>query len=347
MRKKLAGLFLAGVMLLNLTACGEDPDATKYALIVNTQADQTYTDQAWEGIQRFSVENGVKCAQYRTEDTESEAAVAAIDQAVEEGAEVIFCMGEEMSVAVYEAQKEYKKVNFFLMDAEPHKENSEEPSIRENTCVVYIDEVQQGFLAGYSAVAEGARSIGFMGGVQDEHSEKMLAGFIQGAETAAREAGLTAGSIALRQMFTGKDRVSPVYMSDAIAWYKAGCEIIFAPDQEVAVSAAKAAENQNKKIICDGADQMGISAQVLTCTTKDYAGFVYYALGICMDDSFEGKTTLEVGAKENAIGLVMDNTSFTAFSQDKYTEVYANLANGTYAPADKAPETTILTLVNE
>ena len=72
MRKKLAGLFLAGVMLLNLTACGEDPDATKYALIVNTQADQTYTYQAWEGIQRFSVENGVKCAQYRTEDTESE-----------------------------------------------------------------------------------------------------------------------------------------------------------------------------------------------------------------------------------------------------------------------------------
>lgn len=347
MRKKLAGLFLTGMMVLNLTACGEDPDATKYALIVNSKAEQTYTDQVWEGIQKFSVENDVKCAQYVTEETETDAITAAINQAIVEGAEVIFCMGEEMSVAVYEAQKDYKKVNFFLMDAEPHKAKSEESSIRENTCAVYIDEVQQGFLAGYSAVAEGARSIGFMAGVQDERGEKLLAGFIQGAEAAAQEAGLTEGAITLRQTFTGKDRMSPVYMSDAIAWYKAGCEVIFTPDQEVAASVAKAAENQNKKIICEGVDQMGISAQVLTCTTKDYAGFAYYALNSCKNDLFEGETTLEVGAKEDAVGLVMEDAAFTAFSLDEYNKMYEDLANGTYKLADKAPETEIVIQENE
>ena len=349
MKKKLAVLLLGGLALLNLTACGEDPDAKKYALIVNkgTEEYEQYSGQAWEGIEKFSGEQGIKCGKYEPEGNEVSAVTTVIDQAVDEGAEVVFCIGEDAAEAVYKAQKSHKKVHFYLIGAEPHKEKSEEPSIRENTSAVYFDEVEQGFLAGYAAVSEGARSVGFLAGEKSERNEKLLSGFIQGAEAAASEAGLNAGAVTLHQKYTGENKLSPAYMADAIEWYKNNCEIIFAPDDKVAASVAKAAENQNRELICADADGTAISAQVLTSANKDYAGFAYYALKQYVNESFAGETTTIAGAKESAVSLDMEHASFTAFPQEAYLAMYQKLCDGSYALTETAPTTTIVTIVAE
>lgn len=349
MKKKWISLFLAVLMVLGLTACGEDPDAKKYALITNPKTEETsyYSDLAWEGIEKFANEQGVKCGNYSSAGMDTEKITEKIDEAVDAGAEVIFCIGDEMSVAVYEAQKEHKKVKFYLMEAEPHKEGKEKVSIRENTCVIQFDLVQEGFLAGYAAVANGARSIGFMAGEETERNGKLLSGYLQGAEAAAKDGGLSAGEVTFRQLYTGADKLSPEYMAAAIEWYKAGCEVIFTPDENVAVSVSKAAENQDKKIICADDKMPENTASILTSTRKDYAGAAYQALSDFINDTFVGEMAVTYGAKENGVSLVMENASFTGFPMEKYDSMYQALANGTLRVAETAPATTYVVMAAE
>lgn len=349
MKKKWIGLFWAVFMVLSLTACREDPDAKKYALITNSSTEETayYTDLVWEGIEKFANEQGVKCGKYTSAGMDTEKITEKIDEAVDAGAKVVFCIGDEMSVAVYEAQKEHKKVKFYLMEAEPHKEGKEKVSIRENTCVIQFDIVQEGFLAGYAAVANGARSIGFMAGEKTDRNEKLLSGYLQGAETAAKDAGLSAGEVTFRQLYTGADKLSPEYMATGIEWYKAGCEVIFTPDKNVAVSVSKAAENQDKKIICADDKQPDNIAQILTSTRKDYAGAAYQALSDCINENFVGETAVTFGAKESGISMDLENSSFTGFSQEKYDSMYQALANGTISVEETAPTTIYVVMAGE
>lgn len=349
MKKKWAGLILTGLAVLTLTGCGADPDAKKYALIVNPtsgEAESSY-EQVWTGIEKFSNEQGVRCGKYTPEGTDEKSITAAIDQAVDEGAEVVFCIGEDSAEAVYKAQKDHKKTHFYLMEAQPHKEKSGEPSIRENTCAVFFDRAEEGFLAGYAAVSDGARCIGFMAGEKTADNEKLLAGYIQGAETAAQEMGLGPGEITLYKKYTGKNILSPAYMSDAISWYKNNCQIIFAPDEKVGRSVAKAAEEQNKQIIFADVSGMEITPQTLTSTRKDYAEYAYGALRAYVNEAFNGGAAVTVGVKENAVSLDMELSGFSMFSQETCNILYQNLAGGVYQPSDTAPVTAIVTVVDE
>lgn len=329
-------------MILGLSACGNNPDAKRYALIENhtTQENTTNTESAWAGIQAAAASQETNGGRYMPAGDETDDYIEAIDEAVKDGAKVVVCMGEEMSVAVYMAQKDHTGTKFVLMEAEPHKIKSEKPNLKKNTCSIYFDQIYEGYLAGYAAVAEGARNIGFMGGEENETESTLLAGYIQGAEAAAADLSLSEGSVQLRSIWLGDNKVSPSHMGVALDWYKDNCEIIFAPDEGIALSAAKAAENQNKKVICAGADESALSSTILTSAVKDYAAAVENIIADYEEDKFPGEETLTYGAKEKAYTLVRTDANFASFTQERYDAMYQKLSSGEVAVSKEAPATT-------
>ena len=86
---------------------------------------------------------------------------------------------------MYVAQDTWPDLKFVLLDGVPSSNG--DTKIGENTVGIQYAEEQAGFLAGYAAVVEGYKKLGFMGGVATPAVVRYGYGFIQGAEAAAKE----------------------------------------------------------------------------------------------------------------------------------------------------------------
>ena len=119
----------------------------------------------------------------------------------------------------------YPDVHFVLVDATPTLDD--DTVIADNTCSIFFAEEQSGFLAGYAAVKEGYRKLGFFGALAVPAVVRFGYGFVDGAEYAAKELGLEAGSIEMKYTYTGAFGNSPDFQAKAAAWYQSGTECIF------------------------------------------------------------------------------------------------------------------------
>lgn len=102
----------------------------------------------------------------------------AIDLAVKGGAKVIATPGFLFEYPIMEAQTKYPDVSFILVDAEP-KDKDGNVQIEDNVMSIMYAEEQAGYLAGYAAVTEGYKNLGFMGGIAVPAVIRYGYGFIQ------------------------------------------------------------------------------------------------------------------------------------------------------------------------
>lgn len=327
MKKKLLSFCFLGIIMLSVSAC-DKVEKIKYAVIENVASseEEVCAKSAWEGVQKYAYEYEEKAAWYEVEGTEREHYSAAIEKAVEDGAKVVVCVGDEFSVPVYNAQNDYRRVKFILLNANPHKLFSKKPNIASNTVALHFDDNEKSFLAGYVAVANGARDIGFMGGEETTESKTQVAGFVKGAETAAADLQLSEGAVKVRLMFTGEDKLSPAYMGKALTWYEDGCEVIFAPNEHVRYAVNKAAESAQKSVIGIGQASMTESSSMLTAVYADYANAVYQQLTDIEAEIFEGAQSLLCGTKENGVGVVTKDLDDSAINHFK--TIYQKLSSG-------------------
>lgn len=86
---------------------------------------------------------------------------------------------------MYIAQDTWPDTKFVLLDGVPTQNG--ESKTNANTVGIQYAEEQAGFLAGYAAVVEGYKKLGFMGGVATPAVVRYGYGYIQGAEAAAKE----------------------------------------------------------------------------------------------------------------------------------------------------------------
>ena len=80
-------------------------------------------------------------------------------------------------------------------------------------------------------------------------------GYAQGAEQAAKELGLAAGSVELKYHYTGAFNADPAIETMSSAWYQSGTEVIFGCGGAVGNSVMAAAEKDGKKVIGVDVDQ--------------------------------------------------------------------------------------------
>jgi basic membrane protein A len=295
---------------------------------LGTIDDKSFNQGSWEGLVQYAREKNISHKYYQPSEQSDDAYLTAIDLAVRGGAKVIVTPGFLFEAPVYIAQDRYPNVNFILVDGVPH--SADYSLFRTNSNVVGVNyaEDQAGFLAGYAAVKDGNRFLGFVGGMAVPAVVRFGYGFIQGAEFAAKELNLAAGAIIIYHHYTGAFAATPEAQTMAASWYNSGVEVIFACGGAVGNSVMAAAEQAGKKVIGVDVDQSGESRTVITSAMKGLQASVYDCITDYYSGRFPGGQTLIFSAENKGVGLPMSSSKFGSFSQSDYDSIFRQLASG-------------------
>ncbi len=292
---------------------------------VGTIDDKSFNQGAWEGVEAYAKEKGITYKYYKPTEKSDAAYINSIDLAVKAGAKVIVCPGFLFEVPIHTVQTKYPEVNFVILDGAPHA-GDYNIEIAPNTYSIFYAEEEAGFLAGYSIVKEGYTKLGFMGGMAVPAVVRFGYGFVQGADYAAKELGLS-DDIKVKYTYVGNFDASPENQAKASAWFNEGTEVIFACGGAVGNSVMKAAEAAGRKVIGVDVDQSAESNTVITSSMKNLSKSVYDALASYYAKSFPGGTSVSLDATVKGVQLPMENSRFEKFSQADYDAIYSKIVS--------------------
>lgn len=307
---------------------------------VGTIDDRSFNQGSWEGVVKYAEENKVSHKYYRPTEQSDAAYEQAIDLAVQGGAKVIVCPGFLFEVPVFKKAQEHKDVHFVLIDGVPHDTDKPAPEKPfDNVIAINYKEEESGFLAGYAAVQEGYRKLGFMGGIAVPAVVRFGYGYLQGIEAAAKDLNLKKDEVHVKYNYTGSFEPKPEIKSQAASWYNDGTEVIFSCGGGIGVSIMSAAENAKKFVIGVDVDQYEQSpSTVITSAMKNLQLSVYEAVKSFYDKKWKGEVQ-HLGAKENMVLISLDHDTFKKFDKKAYEELYKKLQAGDYKitpmPEDK------------
>jgi basic membrane protein A len=300
--------------------------------------DKSFNQGTWEGIQAWCAENGKTCQYYKPVEATTDAYIAMIEQAISDGHKIVVTPGYLFEEPIYTVQDKYPDVTFILIDGNPHNADYSDYKTADNTVGILFSEEQVGYLAGYAAVKDGYTKLGFLGGMAVPAVVRYGYGFVQGANDAAAEAGIT---VDMMYYYTGGFDATPEAQALAASWYKAGTEIIFGCGGSVGNSAMAAAEQNDGKVIGVDVDQSSESSTVVSSAMKGLAEAVSQMLDAYFDGTFPGGQNLTLGSAEEAVKLP-ETSTWATFTQDDYNALYAKLASGEITPKkDDAAETPV------
>jgi basic membrane protein A len=332
--KKISIILLAALVLF--AACTKQQnqkktDAFELALVTDlgTIDDKSFNQGSWDGLVQYAKEKNISHKYYQPSEQSDDAYLTAIDLAVRGGAKIIVTPGFLFETPIFIAQDRYPKVNFILVDGSPHSADYSVFKTGPNVVGIHYAEDQAGFLAGYAAVKDGYRRLGFMGGMAVPAVVRFGYGFVQGADFAATELGLGSSAISINYHYTGAFAATPEAQTMAASWYNSGIEVIFACGGAVGNSVMAAAEQAGKKVIGVDVDQSSESPTVITSAMKGLQSSVYSAISAYYAGNFPGGVTLTLGAENDGVGLPMATSKFQNFRKADYDAVFKNLANGT------------------
>lgn len=339
--RKMIALVLAFAMMFSLVACGgtakkeEGGQSRKTDIAFITDMgnidDQSFNQYTWAGVNEFGKENNLAANYYKPSEDSDAAKIEQIDNAVLNGARVVVMAGYLFANALAIAQEKYPDVSFVAVDmglgdlANP----------AENTALIVYRDEQAGYLAGYSAVKDGYKRLGFLGGVAVPAVIRFGYGFVQGADAAARSEGIT--DVSIRYWYSGSFTANDDIKAKMDSWYSDfdnGTEVIFACGGSICNSCVAAAQVNDGKMIGVDVDQSGLDPCVITSALKALANSVKLVLADCMEngwklsEDFGGKEN-KLGAAEDCVGLPMASSQFTKFTEADYEKLMSDMADGT------------------
>jgi basic membrane protein A len=360
--KKLVSALLAGVMSVSLAACSSSSTASskasstaeggsdassdiKVAMITDSGdiTDESFNQTTYEASKEWSEENGADFKYYKPTKDNDDARTQSIETAIAEGYNVIVMPGYLFAKSIVECSKEYPDVKFVAIDVaandllgaalgdkydyNPDNWDVSEYYNTDNTyCAVYHEEIP-GYMAGYAAVKLGYKKLGFLGGMSVPAVMRYGYGYVQGADAAAKELGLT--DVEINYVYGGKFANDPQINAAMQTWFSNGTEVVFGCGGRVYISAAEEAQKLNKKMIGVDVDQKasidGTYGEGMTVTSamKGLAPTVKDTLTAIKD----GKWSEKAGVIDN-LGMVSgDDPSknyvqlgTTQYEDGKFTE---------------------------
>ncbi|WP_307998839.1 BMP family ABC transporter substrate-binding protein [uncultured Gemmiger sp.] len=352
--KKFLAMVLTAAMAFSLVACGgsnassaasqgsTSGSKTDVAFVtdVGNIDDQSFNQYTWQGVKDFCAANNLNANYYRpTEDSDS-ARLEQMDNAVNDGAKAIVVAGYLFEGSIAEAQTKYPDIQFVVLDVSSLG-NAE---TGKNVALITYREEQVGYLAGYAAVYDGYKKLGFLGGMEVPAVIRYGYGFVQGAEAAAKEIGAT--DVSINYWYSGDFKATDEVKTKMDSWYSSGTEVVFACGGPVCTSCDAAAKANGGKMIGVDVDQSGQFDTVITSAMKALAPSVNLVLTDTMNnnwkisDTYAGKTTC-LGAAEGCVGLPMETSKFTKFTQEQYDTLFKGIVDGTVVVDDSSdPEVT-------
>lgn len=363
MKKRIAAMVLAGAMALSLapaygaTEVKAEASDMKIAMVTDSGdiTDQSFNQTTYEACKEWAADNGSNFNYYKPESDSDEARNASVDQAVADGANVIVLPGYMFAATIVEQSEMYPDVKFIAPDVsagdicekgvgEGYTYNPDDYEVTDYYnadnvyCCTYQEEVS-GYMAGYAAVKFGYKHLGFLGGMSVPAVTRFGYGYIQGADEAAKELGIT-DEVELEYVCGGQfygDADITAYMD---TWYGSkGVEVVFACGGGIYTSAAEAAAKVDGKVIGVDSDQSGIIGEDITVTSamKGLAPTVKTALDAIKDGNWESDYAGKIdnlglvseNPEDNYVQLPMDTTQWDDnFTVDDYKDLVSKLYNG-------------------
>ena len=261
MMKKILAMLLVLVMALSLVACGSSnggsDDEYKVAMITDYGdiTDQSFNQTTYEACKAFADANKIGFTYFKPAGDSDAERVAMIEKAIDEGYNVIVMPGYAFAPAIAETAPQYPDVKFIALDVSEYDLTSNGLTAETMTNIysaVYQEELS-GYMAGYAAV-----KLGFLGGMAVPAVQRFGYGFVQGADAAAAEMGIT---IDMNYIYGGLFYGTADITAVMDTWYQSGTQIVFACGGGIYTSAVDAAKKvEGAKVIGVDVDQAAVIA---------------------------------------------------------------------------------------
>ena len=197
--KKVVAFILCMALVITCVACfaacndknnDTNNDAMKVAMITDYGdiTDQSFNQTTYEACKAFSEENKLGFKYFKPAGDSTEARVASVEQAIQEGYNVIVMPGYAFGATVVEVAESNPDVTFVALDV-AQGDLGDNYIVPANVATFVYKEEISGFMAGYAAVKEGYKKLGFLGGMAVPAVVRYGYGFVQGADAAATELG--------------------------------------------------------------------------------------------------------------------------------------------------------------
>ena len=247
---------------------------TKVALTCDTGTidDESFNQACWAAVSSYMGDN---CQYYIPEaDASDEDRETMIRQAVNDGADVIVCVGYLYGASLAWAADQYPDVKFIAIDVTQGDIGTD--AIPANCYCITFKEEQAGYLAGYAVVKDGKTKLGFLGGMAVPAVVRFGYGFVQGVNTAAVEMNI-ANEVSVNYVYGGKFFGTPEITAAMDTWYKNGTEVVFACGGGIFTSA------------CEAATKEGINGKVIGVDSdQSYVINANYGKGVCVTSAMKG-----------------------------------------------------------
>lgn len=384
MKRKIMAVLLAAAMTGSLAGCGStqnknaadaSEEKMKVAMVTDSGdiTDQSFNQMTYEACKAWGKENDIEFNYYKPQSDSDEARTASVDQAVADGANVIVLSGYVFAPTVIDESDLYPEVKFLALDVSagdicekgigegydynPDHYNVTDYYNEDNVyCCTYQEEFS-GFMAGYAAVMLGYRHLGFLGGMSVPAVNRYGYGYVQGADAAAKELGIT-DEVQVEYVCGGQfygDADITAYMD---TWYGSkGVEVVFACGGGIYTSAAEAAVKTGGKVIGVDSDQSATiddykEGLTVTSAMKGLQVTIDNVLDAILDnewDKYVGKIE-NLGMEspdpaENYVQLPEETTQWDGtFTKEDYQKLVQRMYNGEYEVSSDSttfPETEI------
>ena len=329
--KKLLSLLVVLFAALMLVACGNKTYEIAVVTDVGQLNDGGFNQGTYEGAVAYAKEHKISYKYYQPAngaDATDNDRIAAMRQAIENGAKVIVTPGFLQAEAISTVAKESPEVKFIFIDGWQLG--------FDNVTAVSYKEEESGYLAGYAAVMDGYTKLGgtFGGGGSNAACNRFAYGYVQGIAAAAKAKGITP-EVKISFQYGASFSSSPELQTQIAGWYAAGTEVVFSCGGSMLQSVkAAAAETANGKIIGVDVDQSAESDRIITSAVKGLAASVQKILGELYDGKWDTKLADQcsnLGAADDATGLPTATWRLQNFTKADYEALFAKVKAGQVA----------------
>ena len=311
----------------------------KVALTCDTGTidDESFNQACWTAVSGYM---GDDCQYYIPEaDASDEDRETMIRQAVNDGADVIVCVGYLYGASLAWAADQYPDVKFIAIDVTQFDIGTD--AIPSNCYCITFKEEQAGYLAGYAIAKDGKTKLGFLGGMAVPAVIRYGYGFVQGADAAAQELGQ---NIEINYFYGGQFYGDANITSRMEGWYSNGTQVVFACGGGIYTSAVEAALKSNGYVIGVDVDQNYIGVNGVKDGSFAYNPFITSAMkglseavSTALSDIEAGEWS-EIAASNGNFGLEdgdyvglptdADSWNFETFTVDEYEELKGKIKSG-------------------
>lgn len=307
--------------------------------------DKSFNQGTYEGLTKFSKENGGSEPKYLTSKTAAE--MEPNIKKLAEELDVVVTSGFTFEAPIINVAKTLEDKKFVLIDGTNGTEYSK------NTANFSFAEQEAGYLAGVAAAkSTKTKKVGFIGGMEIPPVQKFGWGFIQGVAD-------TDDTIEITYNYTGTFSDTALGKSTAQSMYASGTDIIFACAGQVGVGVINEAKEQRTKgneVFVVGVDKDqyedgkydGDKSVILTSAVKGVDIVAYEAMKLIKDGKFDeigGKTTVKT-VKDGAVGLPSTNPNLSDDATKAADEATQAIKDGKITPPDTKDKVKVTNKIN-